>query len=59
MRRYLRPSAVNGPVGLGVYTKTMMINRILTICAVAAMGAAGTSLAQAQQAYPAPPGPVY
>ncbi|WP_454622383.1 L,D-transpeptidase family protein [Bradyrhizobium cenepequi] len=37
----------------------MMINRILTICAAAALGAAGTSVAQAQQAYPAGPGPVY
>jgi lipoprotein-anchoring transpeptidase ErfK/SrfK len=59
MRRYLRPSAVNGPVWLGVYTKAMMINRILTICAAVAAGAAGTSLAQAQQAYPTPPGAVY
>ncbi|WP_027580333.1 L,D-transpeptidase [Bradyrhizobium sp. Ai1a-2] len=37
----------------------MMINRILTICAAAAFGAAGASVAQAQQAYPAGPGPVY
>ena len=37
----------------------MMINRILTICAAVAAGAAGTSLAQAQQAYPTPPGAVY
>src|SRR3954449_3482020 len=59
MRRYLRPSAVNGPVWLGVYTKAMMINRILTIFAAVAAGAAGTSLAQAQQAYPTPPGAVY
>jgi lipoprotein-anchoring transpeptidase ErfK/SrfK len=59
MRRYLRPSAVNGPVWLGVYTKAMMINRILTICAAVAASAAGTSLAQAQQAYPTPPGAVY
>jgi lipoprotein-anchoring transpeptidase ErfK/SrfK len=59
MRRYLRPSAVNGPVWLGVYTKAMMINRILTICAAVAAGAAGTSLAQAQQSYPTPPGAVY
>ncbi|MHC2336606.1 lipoprotein-anchoring transpeptidase ErfK/SrfK [Bradyrhizobium sp. USDA 4454] len=35
-----------------------MINRILTICAAAALGSAGTSLAHAQQAYPAP-GQVY
>lgn len=54
MRRYLRPSAVNGPVWLGVYTKAMMINRILTICAAVAVGAAGASLAQAQQSYPVP-----
>src|SRR5881227_1388277 len=59
MRRYLRPSAVNGPVGLGVYTKAMMINRILTICAVAAVSATGTSLVQAQQAYPTAQGPAY
>src|SRR5882672_9281875 len=59
MRRYLRPSAVNGPVWLGDYTKAMMINRILTICAAAAACAAGTSLAQAQQSYPVPPGAVY
>jgi lipoprotein-anchoring transpeptidase ErfK/SrfK len=36
----------------------MMINRILTICAAAALGLAGTSFAHAQ-GYPAPPGPVY
>src|ERR1700675_653776 len=59
MRRYLRPSAVNGPVWLGDYTKAMMINRILTICAAIAAGVAGTSLAQAQQSYPVPPGAVY
>src|SRR3954464_6319390 len=59
MRRYLRPSAVNGPVWLGDYTRAMMINRILTICAAAAACAAGTSLAQAQQSYPVPPGAVY
>jgi lipoprotein-anchoring transpeptidase ErfK/SrfK len=59
MRRYLPPSAVNGPVCLGVYTKAMMINRILTICAAVAAGAAGTSLAHAQQAYPTTPGAVY
>src|SRR6476620_2311065 len=51
--------AVNGPVGLGDYTKAMMINRILTICAAAALGAAGTSLAHAQQGYPANQPPVY
>jgi lipoprotein-anchoring transpeptidase ErfK/SrfK len=59
MRRYLRPTAVNGPVWLGDYTKAMMINRILTICAAVAAGVAGTSLAQAQQSYPVPPGAVY
>src|SRR5689334_22786358 len=53
MRRYLPSSAVNRPVGLGVYTKAMMNNRILTICAAVAAGMAGTSLAQAQQGYPA------
>jgi lipoprotein-anchoring transpeptidase ErfK/SrfK len=37
----------------------MMINRILTICAAAALGVAGTSFAHAQQGYPAPQGPVY
>ncbi|QIG99362.1 MULTISPECIES: L,D-transpeptidase [unclassified Bradyrhizobium] len=36
-----------------------MINRILTICAAAALGVAGTSLAHAQQGYPAPQGPAY
>ena len=51
--------AVNGPVWLGDYTKAMMINRILTICAAAAFGAAGTSLAHAQQGYPMPSAPVY
>ena len=59
MRRYLPPSAVNGPVWLGVYTKAMMINRILTIFAAAAACAAGTSLVHAQQGYPVPPGSVY
>src|SRR5260370_40284686 len=59
MRRYLPPSAVNGPVWLGVYTKAMMNKRILTIFAAAAACAAGTSLAQAQQGYPVPPGSVY
>src|SRR6266536_4247349 len=53
MRRYLPSSAVNRPVGLGVYTKAMMNNRILTICAAIAAGLAGTSLAHAQQGYPA------
>ena len=59
MRRYLPPSAVNGPVWLGVYTKAMMINRLLTIFAAAAACAAGTSLSRAQQGYPAQPGQVY
>ena len=59
MRRYLPSSAVNRPVGLGVYTKAMMNNRILTICAAIAAGMAGVSLAHAQQGYPSPPGPVY
>jgi lipoprotein-anchoring transpeptidase ErfK/SrfK len=59
MCRYHPSSAVNRPVGLGVYTKAMMNNRILTICAAIAAGMAGTSLAQAQQGYPAPPGQVY
>jgi lipoprotein-anchoring transpeptidase ErfK/SrfK len=58
MCRYLPPSAVNRPVGLGVYTKAMMNNRILTICAAIAACMAGTSLAHAQQGYPAP-GQVY
>jgi lipoprotein-anchoring transpeptidase ErfK/SrfK len=53
MCRYLPASAVNRPVGLGVYTKAMMNNRILTICAAIAAGMAGTSLAHAQQGYPA------
>ncbi|WP_426436291.1 L,D-transpeptidase family protein [Bradyrhizobium genosp. P] len=37
----------------------MMINRILTICAAAALGVAGTSFAHAQQGYPAPRGQAY
>lgn len=53
MCRYLPSSAVNRPVGLGVYTKAMMNNRILTIYAAIAAGMAGTSLAHAQQGYPA------
>jgi lipoprotein-anchoring transpeptidase ErfK/SrfK len=57
MRRYLPSSAINRPVGLGVYTKAMMNNRILTICAAIAAGVAGTSLAHAQQGYPS--GPAY
>ena len=53
MCRYLPSSAVNRPVGLGVYTKAMMNNRILTIYAAIAAGMVGTSLAHAQQGYPA------
>ncbi len=53
MCRYLRPSGVNRPVGLGVYTKAMMNNRTLTISAAIAAALAGTSLAHAQQGYPA------
>jgi hypothetical protein len=56
MCRYLRPSAVNGPVWLGVYTKAMMNNRILTICAAMAAAMVGTSLAHAQQGYPSSQG---
>jgi lipoprotein-anchoring transpeptidase ErfK/SrfK len=37
----------------------MMIKRILTICAAVAAGAAAIPFAQAQQAYPVPPGTVY
>ncbi len=59
MCRYLPPSGVNGPVGLGVYKKAMMINRILTICAAIAAGVAGAPAVHAQQGYPMPPGPVY
>ncbi len=59
MRRYLRSCAVNGPVGLGDYTRAMMIKNILTMCAAATLAAAGTSLAQAQQSYPVQQGPAY
>src|SRR5580704_5162890 len=63
MRRYLRPSAVNGPVSAWGLYKSMTSKRILTICAAltaaSAAGAAGTSLAQAQQGYPVPPGAIY
>src|SRR4051812_11510847 len=58
MRRYLPSSAVNGPVSLGEYTRTIMIKRILTICAAVAASSAVTSLALAQN-YPRPAGPVY
>ncbi len=43
---------------LGVYTRAMMIKRILTICAAVAAGAAASSLALAQ-GYPVPPASVY
>src|SRR6266550_1351373 len=60
MRRDLPPSAVNRPVWLGDYTRTMMIKRILMASAVvASAAAAGTSLAHAQQGYPISPGSVY
>src|SRR6476661_2747901 len=59
MCRYLPSCPVNGPVGLGVYKKAMMINRILTICAAVAAGMAGASFAHAQQGYPTAPGPTY
>ncbi len=58
MRRYLPPSAVNGPVAAWGYTKAMMIKQILTICAALAAGLAGTPLALAQ-GYPVAPGPLY
>src|SRR5215468_7030390 len=54
-----RHLAVNGPVWLEVYTRAMMIKKILTIGAALAAAAAGTSLVQAQQSYPVPPGSVY
>src|SRR5690349_1381592 len=50
--------AVNGPDGLGVYTRAMMIKHFLTICAAATVAAAGTSLAQAQS-YPVQQAPSY
>jgi lipoprotein-anchoring transpeptidase ErfK/SrfK len=59
MRRDLRSFPINDPVGLGVYTRAMMIKHILTACAVAAAGVAGTSVAHAQQGYPLPPGAAY
>jgi lipoprotein-anchoring transpeptidase ErfK/SrfK len=58
MRRYLRPTATDGPVWARGYTRAMMTKRILTICAAVAAVAAGTSLALAQS-YPPPPGGVY
>src|SRR5579864_3605522 len=61
MRRDLRSSAVNDQVAPWGYTRVMMNNRILTICAavsaVVAAEAAGTLLASAQS-YP-PQGGVY
>src|SRR5215475_947793 len=59
MRRDLPPLAVNGPLWLGVYTRAMMIKKILMIGVALAAAAAGTSLVQAQQSYPVPPGSVY
>src|SRR5215475_13992715 len=59
MRRDLPPLAVNGPLWLGVYTRAMMIKKILTIGAAVAAAAAGASLAQAQQSYPVPRGSGY
>src|SRR5258708_3915662 len=44
---------------LGVYTRAMMIKRILTICAAVTAGAAATSLALAQGYPPIPPAVVY
>src|SRR5579864_6560950 len=62
MRRDLPSSPVNDPVSAWGYTRGMMTNRILTICAVVsaalAAGAAGTSVASAQN-YPVAPGTVY
>src|SRR5229473_2561455 len=43
---------------LGVYTRAMMIKRILTICAAVTAGAAASSLALAQ-GYPVPPASGY
>jgi lipoprotein-anchoring transpeptidase ErfK/SrfK len=56
-----RQLRVNDPVSAWEYTRAMMNTRILTICAAAAFAsmAGVTTLAQAQQAYPVPPGPVY
>ena len=59
MRRDLPSSAVNRPVGLGVYTKAMMNNRILTIFAAVAAGMAGASVAHAQQGYPSTSQQIY
>src|SRR6202158_4115711 len=43
---------------LGVYTRAMMIKRILTICAAVTAGTGASSLALAQ-GYPVPPASVY
>jgi lipoprotein-anchoring transpeptidase ErfK/SrfK len=59
MRRDLPPLALTVQCRLGDYARTMMIKRILTICAAAMAGVAATSFAQAQQGYPMPPGSVY
>src|SRR3981189_689414 len=60
MRRDLPPSAVNGPVWLGDYTRAMMIKRILTASAlVAAAAGGGNFLCQAAAGRPPPPGSVY
>src|SRR5258708_10458045 len=54
MRRYPAASAVNGPVSAWLYTRAMMITRILKICAAVAAAVAGTSFALAQ-GYPSSP----
>jgi lipoprotein-anchoring transpeptidase ErfK/SrfK len=59
MRRDLRSSPVNDPVGPGVYTRAMMIKHMLTVCTVVTAVMAGASLGHAQQGYPLPPGAVY
>ena len=59
MCRYLPPSAVNGSVPTWGLYQNMTIKRILTICAAVTAGAGALPFAQAQQAYPAPPGSVY
>src|SRR3954447_23787832 len=58
MCRDLRSCAVSGPIGLGDYTRAMMIKHFLTICAAATVAAAGTSLAHAQS-YPVQQAPSY
>ncbi len=59
MRRDLPPLPLTLQCRLGDYARTMMIKHILTICAAATAVVAAISLAQAQQGYPVPPGPVY